>query len=156
MGLPGLINFWSCSAASQLQSPTPLPWLNTLRQRQNGCHFTDDILKCIFLNENVWIPIEISWKFVPKGPNDNIPALVYIMAWRRPGDKPLSEPRMTSLPMHICVTRPQWVNPQQGDVLYLFHQKLNNATTFTYIDNVTLTDELYTRIVVLHVTKPVQ
>ena len=32
------------------------------------------------------------------------------MAWRRPGDKPLSEPMMVSLLMHICVTRPQWVN----------------------------------------------
>ena len=30
----------------------------------------------LFLNENVWIPIEISLKFVPKGPIDNIPALV--------------------------------------------------------------------------------
>ena len=28
------------------------------------------------LNENVWISIEISLKFVPKGPIDNIPALV--------------------------------------------------------------------------------
>ena len=36
----------------------------------------DDILKCIFLNENVWVPIEISLKFVPKDPIDNIPALV--------------------------------------------------------------------------------
>ena len=50
--------------------------LNTLRPRENGGHFADDILKCIFLNENVWIPIEISLKFVPKGPIDNIPALV--------------------------------------------------------------------------------
>ena len=32
------------------------------------------------------------------------------MDWRRQGNKPLSEPRMISLPMHICVTRPQWVN----------------------------------------------
>ena len=32
------------------------------------------------------------------------------MAWRRPGDKPLSEPVMVSLMTHICVTRPQWVN----------------------------------------------
>ena len=32
------------------------------------------------------------------------------MAWRRPGDKPLSDPMMTRLPTHICVTRPQWVN----------------------------------------------
>ena len=50
--------------------------LNTLRPRQNGRHFADDILKCIFLNENVWIPIEFSLKFVPKGPIDNIPAFV--------------------------------------------------------------------------------
>ena len=50
--------------------------VNTLRPRQNGRHFADDILKCIFLNENVWIPIEISLKFVPKGPIDNIPAVV--------------------------------------------------------------------------------
>ena len=84
--------------------------LNTLRPRQNGCHFADDIFNCIFLNENVWIPIEISLKFVPKGPIKNIPALVQIMGWRRPGDKPLSEPMMVSLPTHICVTRPQWVN----------------------------------------------
>ena len=66
--------------------------VNTLKARQNGCHFADDILKCIFLNENALILIEISLKFVPKGPMDNIPALVQIMAWRRPGDKPLSEP----------------------------------------------------------------
>ena len=36
--------------------------------------------------------------------------LVQIMAWRRSGDKPLSEPMMVSLLTHICVTRPQWVN----------------------------------------------
>ena len=85
-------------------------WVNTLRQRQNGRHFADDIFKCIFLNENVWIPMKISTKFVPKGPSNNIPTLVQIMAWRRPGDKPLSEPMMVSLTTHICVTRPQWVN----------------------------------------------
>ena len=82
----------------------------TLRPIQNGHHFADDIFKCIFLNENVWIQIKISMKFVPKGPINNIPALVQIMAWRRPGDKPLSEPMMVSLTTHICVTRPQWVN----------------------------------------------
>ena len=50
--------------------------------------------------------------FVPKGPINNIPALVQIMAWRRPGDKPLSEPIMVSLLTRICVTRPQWVKVQ--------------------------------------------
>ena len=63
-----------------------------------------------FFNENVRIAIKISLKFVPKGPINNNPALVQIMAWRRPGDKPLSEPMMISLLTHICVTRPQWVN----------------------------------------------
>ena len=33
-------------------------------------------------------------------------ALVQIMAWRRPGDKPLSETMMISLLTHVCVTRP--------------------------------------------------
>ena len=41
------------------------------------------------------------------GPMNNIPSLVQIMDWRRPGDKPLSEPMMVSLLTHICVTRPQ-------------------------------------------------
>ena len=53
---------------------------DTLRPRQNGRHFADDIFKCNFLNENVWISIGISLKFVPKDPINNIPALVQIMA----------------------------------------------------------------------------
>ena len=65
---------------------------------------------CIFLNENIWISINISLKFVPKGRINNIPALVQIMAWCRLGDKPLSEPMVVELLTHICVTRPQWVN----------------------------------------------
>ena len=89
---------------------TPSYYLNTLRPRQNGRHFTDAIFKCNFVNENVWIPIKISLKFVPESPINNIPALVQIMAWRRAGDKPLSEPMMISLPTHVCVTWPQWVN----------------------------------------------
>ena len=89
------------------QVPSHSSILNTLRPRQNGRHFADDMFKCIFLNENVWIPIEISLKFVPKGSINNNPALFQIMAWRRPGDKPLSEPMMVSSQTHICVTRPQ-------------------------------------------------
>ena len=84
--------------------------LNTLRPRQNGRHFADAIFKCIFLHENVWIPIKIWLGCVPKGQINNILALVQIMAWRRPGDKPLSEPMPVSLLAHIYVTRPQWVN----------------------------------------------
>ena len=85
----------------------PLPTQNgkiiALKSRQNGCHFAADIFKWIFLNKNVWVLIEISLKFVSNCPIDNIPALVQIMAWRRPGDKPLSEPMVAGLLMHICV-----------------------------------------------------
>ena len=82
---------------------------NTLRRGQDDRHFPDDIFKCIFVNKNVWISPMISLKFIPKVRINNIPALVQIMAWRRPGDKPLSEPMLVSLLTHICVTRPQWV-----------------------------------------------
>ena len=67
-------------------------YFNTLRPRRNEQHFADDIFKHICLNENVWISIKISLKFVPKVSINNIPALVQIMAWCRLGDKPLSEP----------------------------------------------------------------
>ena len=80
---------------------------NTLRSRQNGRHFADDKFKRIFLNQNVRNSINISLKFVPKGRIYNITSLVQIIACRRPGDKPLSEPMMVRLPTHICVTRPQ-------------------------------------------------
>ena len=83
---------------------------NTLRPRQYGRHFTDDVFNYIFLNENVWIPIENALTFVPKVSINNNPALFQIMAWRRPGDEPLSEPMVVRLPTQICVNRPQWVN----------------------------------------------
>ena len=86
-------------------------WLiiNTLRLRQNGCHFLDNVFKWTFLNENVWISDKISLKFVAKGPINNIPAFIEIMACCHSGDKPLSEPMMVILLTHTCVTRPQWV-----------------------------------------------
>ena len=84
-------------------------YVNTLKPSQNGYLFADDILKRFFVNENLWISFTISLKFVPKFRINNIPALGQIMAWRRPGDKPLSELMMVSLLTHICVTRPQWV-----------------------------------------------
>ena len=43
------------------------PQLNTLRPRQDGHHFLDDIFKYIFLNGNLKILIKISLKFVPEG-----------------------------------------------------------------------------------------
>ena len=59
-----------------------------------AANFTDDIFKCNFLNEKIWISIKIPLKLFPKGLVNSISALVQIMAWRRPGDKPLSESKM--------------------------------------------------------------
>ena len=75
-------------------------WLiiNTLRPRQDGRNLPDDIFKRFFLNENVWISIKISLKFVLAGRINSIPTLVEIMVWRWPGDKPLSDP------MVVCST----------------------------------------------------
>ena len=53
------------------------------------------ILNRIFLNENVRISIQISLKFVPKGPIDNKSALVQVMAWCLFSAKPLPEPMLT-------------------------------------------------------------
>ena len=84
--------------------------------------FQTTSLNAFFFNENVWISIKISLKFVPNGPINNILGFVQIMAWRRPGVKPLSEPMMFSLLKHICVTQPQWVNTR-GFILFYFQSK---------------------------------
>ena len=55
----------------------------------------DGISKCIFLNENNRISIQISLKAVSMNAINNKPALVQAMAWRRTCDKPFSEQRMT-------------------------------------------------------------
>ena len=89
--------------------------LNSLKPRWNRCHFADDILKCIFWKENVSVSIKTSLKLIPKHPINSIPTLVQIMAWRRLGDKPLSEATMIILLMHKCVTLPQWVNTWKPD-----------------------------------------
>ena len=92
---------WCCQAISHYLSQcwprylspcgiTRPQWVNTLRPRQDSRHFPDDVFKWIFLNANVWIFINISPEFLPKGQIINIPALVQMMAWRRSGDKPSS------------------------------------------------------------------
>ena len=78
---------------------------NSLRPRLYIGHFADDIFECIFLNENIWNSIKFSLKFVPI---NSIPALVRVMVWCLPGDKPSSEPMMVTLLTHIYVTWPQW------------------------------------------------
>ena len=80
-----------------------LPSLNTLRPRQNGRHFADDISKHISLNENFWIWNKISLKYVPLGLIDNMAALVQVMAWRQPGDMPLSEAMFVYWCIHVSL-----------------------------------------------------
>ena len=102
MGLPPRnLDLLACQART-----CPLP----VKKISKFTHWGRDNMAAIFLNENVIISTRISLKFVSKTPINNIPALVQIMAWRRPGDKPLSEPMMVISLTHICVTRPQWVN----------------------------------------------
>ena len=72
------------------------PWyvaVNILRPEQNGHHSADDILKCIFLNENVCILMKISLEFVPIGPTDSKSALVQVMSLYV-GDKLLTKPML--------------------------------------------------------------
>ena len=94
--------------------------INSSLPGQNGKDFADNNFRCIFMNKKFCILIKIWIQFAPKGTIDTYPALVRIMAWCRPGDKPLSEPMATSdylnqwwliLLTHICTTRPQWVKP---------------------------------------------
>ena len=56
----------------------------------NCRHFSDDIFKCIF-SMKIAKFLQISLRVIPKGPINNNPASVQIMAWCRLGDKPLSE-----------------------------------------------------------------
>ena len=92
------------NSATQEYSTFKYRKVNSLRPKPNRRHFADDIFKCILENENGWMSPRISLKFVPKVRINNIPALVQIMAWRRPGDKPSSEPMMGN-----SLTT-QWVN----------------------------------------------
>ena len=89
----------------------------TLRPRRNGRHFPDGIFKCILLKENMWISIKIALKFVPKGPINYSPALVQIMAWHLPGDKPLSEPVMK---VRLAFIEPMHHN--KPNITYLLNQ----------------------------------
>ena len=114
-------NLSQCWPRSLLPYDVTRPqWVNKYRLRQIGCHFADNTLKRIFLNENVRIFIKISLKFVSKGSINNIPALAQIMVWCQPGNKPLSEPKMVRLLTYICITRSQWFNPLRPGDAYIY------------------------------------
>ena len=114
-----------------MESVIPQSHYNTLRLRQDGHHFRGNISKFILLNECIWISLKCSLEFVPTFPIITIPALVQIMAWCCPGDKPLSEPMMVNLLMHIRITRPQRVNMGIGK--YIIDRIIIPETVFKLI-----------------------
>ena len=71
--------------------------MNTLKLRQNGRHFPNDIFEHILFNENVGISIKMSLKCVLYDPTNNNPVWVQIMAWCQLGNKSLAEPMMALL-----------------------------------------------------------
>ena len=68
------------------------------------------------------------------------------MAWRRPSDKPLSEPMMISLPTHVCVTRPKWVKTSHYHCIILWAGDVSKALMNSWIQEV-LKFELHLQIV---------
>ena len=117
-------------------------WCNDVTQwpRQNSNHFPDDIFKCIFFNENIWISIRISLKLVPNSPVNNIPSWTiihcfWVRSWNNGvrsmsfyilmgSENGLVLARRQAIVWTndsyqltpICVTRPHWV-----EIKYLYH-----------------------------------
>ena len=79
-------------------------------------------------NVSYWLgtSLESALIWCHKGPINNIPALVQIMAWCRSGNKPLSEPMLIILLAHICITRLQWVNQHWVMVMTVIHTVLSH------------------------------
>ena len=84
--------------------------INTMRPRQNGRHFTDDILNVLSWMKMHEIHLRFHWSLLPKfelkifqigSDNGLAPTRRQAIIWAN---------EFISL-MHICVTRSQWVNP---------------------------------------------
>ena len=73
---------------------------NTIRPRQKGRHFPNDIFKFIYFNQNRCISIKTSLnslKIIGMCLIDNKAGLFQVMAWRPTGDKPLTETMMANV-----------------------------------------------------------
>ena len=57
--------------------------------------FVDDVFKCIFLFEKIWIWIPLN--FAPKDPISNKSPLIQVLVWNWIGAKPLPKPMMALL-----------------------------------------------------------
>ena len=128
----GLVQDYSISIVNALEILHPctkpsICWCDDIYSPRHGCGFQPQspMLFNTFEAGTKWPLISRQYfqmnfrlKLVPNGPVNKIPALVPIMAWRRPGAKSLYEPSMVILPTHIFVTRPQWVN--EMDIIFHF------------------------------------
>ena len=96
---------------------------NSSPPRQNGCHFRNNMFKCIFFNENIWISNKTSLKYIPWDVIDKLSAaLVQIMAWHHPGDKPLSEAMLTQFTDICAALGDELTHMHKGDMgCYLLH-----------------------------------
>ena len=96
---------------------------NTLKPKQDGRHFTDDIFKCIFFKENVWIPIKFHWILFSRvqvtysstgWDNGLAPSRWQAIIW----------PMMASLPTHIGLN--ELINPSSStgllDISWMKHE----------------------------------
>ena len=86
----------------------PIANRNTQHMKNYRCHVSNiPPIQMSCLHENDRIPIHSSLKYVWRSPINHLTELIQVMAWRRTGDKPLPEPRMTQ---YMCGTRGRGVN----------------------------------------------
>ena len=69
--------YWFCKFKRHLHEYS---WPVNILWPENRHYFTDNIFKCILLNECVCISIKMPLKFVLKGLINDIPALIHVMA----------------------------------------------------------------------------
>ena len=83
-----------------------MSWINTFGWRKSWHQSADEILKCFFINEKYHIFIQISLRFIPKGPINNMPSMVQIMPWRHSDDNQLSDDSVVYWYIYIWNTQP--------------------------------------------------
>ena len=89
--LPGKWELFFSDLSLEIQAKSSTIHINILRREQKGLHYVDDIFKCINVNQNLHILIQISVKFVPDDLTDKKISLIQEMAWRQGNSLNLSQ-----------------------------------------------------------------
>ena len=90
---------------------------NTIRLRQNGCHFRDDIFTCLFLMKMYKFQFRFHWSLSSM---NNIPALVQIMSWCADFNELRKYEDMFVLFYHFSSLRwHRWLEPKLMKLLHL-------------------------------------